>query len=136
MPVQNYLKLRATEPVTLFSCIQVVVKGLVCAGKKIHEVLLDAGNVEVRDIAQKYLQECQLMSDLRHPNITQEQGDVGVTKIRHQLAFLQVLLSNVSNVNIACIKKNLVDLLSSTNKAFDYNLDTRKECDRLSSSQF
>ena len=70
MPVQNYLKLRATEPVTLFSCIQVVVKGLVCAGKKVHEVLLDAGNVDVRDIAQKYLQECQLMSDLRHPNIT------------------------------------------------------------------
>ena len=50
--------------------MQVVVKGLVCAGKKIHELLLDAGNVGVRNITQKYLQECQLMSDLRHPNIT------------------------------------------------------------------
>ena len=61
------LNLRATEPATPLSCIQVVVKG---AGKKIHEVLLDADNVGVRDIAQNYLQECQLMSDLRHPNIT------------------------------------------------------------------
>ena len=45
--------------------------GLVCAGKKIHEILLDVGNVGVRDITAKYVQECQLMSDLRHPNITQ-----------------------------------------------------------------
>ena len=49
---------------------QVEVNGLVCAGKKIHELLLDVGNVGVRDIAAKYVQECQLMSDLRHPNIT------------------------------------------------------------------
>ena len=41
-----------------------------CAGKKIHEILLDVGNVGVREIAAKYVQECQLMSDLRHPNIT------------------------------------------------------------------
>ena len=49
---------------------QVEVNGLVCAGKKIHEILLDVGNIGVRDIAAKYVQECQLMSDLRHPNIT------------------------------------------------------------------
>ena len=49
---------------------QVVVNGLVCAGKKIHEVLLDAGNAGIENIADKYVQECQLMSDLRHPNIT------------------------------------------------------------------
>ena len=44
--------------------------GQVCAGKRIHEVLLDAGNIGVREIALKYVQECQVMSDLRHPNIT------------------------------------------------------------------
>lgn len=44
--------------------------GLLCAGKKIHEILLDVDNMGVRDIAVKYVQECQLMSDLRHPNIT------------------------------------------------------------------
>jgi serine/threonine protein kinase len=46
----------------------------VCAGKKIHEVLLDPGNEGVRDITGRYVQECQLMSDLRHPNITQFLG--------------------------------------------------------------
>ena len=43
---------------------------MICAGKKIHEALLDPGNVGVEDIARKYVQECQLMSDLCHPNIT------------------------------------------------------------------
>ena len=43
---------------------------MICAGKKIHEALLDAGNIGVQEIASKYVQECQLMSDLRHPNIT------------------------------------------------------------------
>ena len=44
--------------------------GLVCAAKKIHEILLDTGNIGVREIAAKYLQECQIMSEIRHPNIT------------------------------------------------------------------
>ena len=33
-------------------------------------VLIDAGNVGMEIVASKYVQECQLMSDLRHPNIT------------------------------------------------------------------
>ena len=53
---------------------QVELNGLVCAGKKIHEILLDVGNVGVQEIATRYVQECQLMSDLRHPNITQFLG--------------------------------------------------------------
>ena len=44
--------------------------GLICAGKKIHDVLIDTANAGVENIAGKYVQECQLMSDLRHPNIT------------------------------------------------------------------
>ena len=45
--------------------------GLLCAAKKIHELLLDAGNVGVREIAAKYVQECEIISNLRHPNATQ-----------------------------------------------------------------
>ena len=45
-----------------------------CAGKKLHEALVEAGNEGVADIVQKYEQECQLMSSLRHPNITQFLG--------------------------------------------------------------
>ena len=47
-----------------------LVKGLPCAGKKIHEPLLDAANAGVEKTIRKYVQECQLMSGLRHPNIT------------------------------------------------------------------
>ena len=50
--------------------MQIEVNGLICAGKKIHEALLDAGNVGIQDMASKYVRECQLMSNLRHPNIT------------------------------------------------------------------
>ena len=50
------------------------VNGLICAGKKVHEAVLDAGNVGVQDMASKYVQEYQLMSDLRHPNINQFLG--------------------------------------------------------------
>ena len=35
--------------------------GLLCAGKRIHEILLDAG---IREIAAKYVQEYQIMSNL------------------------------------------------------------------------
>ena len=44
--------------------------GLLCAGKRLHELLLDADNAGIEKVALKYIQECQLMSDLRHPNIT------------------------------------------------------------------
>ena len=43
---------------------------LICAGKKLHDVLIDTANAGVENVASKYVQECQLMSDLRHPNIT------------------------------------------------------------------
>ena len=39
-----------------------------------HGVLLDAGNAGVENVTDKYLQECQLMSSLRHPNIAQFLG--------------------------------------------------------------
>ena len=50
---------------------QIEVNGMTYyAGEKIHEALLDAGNVGVQEITSKYALEYQLMSDLRHPNIT------------------------------------------------------------------
>ena len=40
------------------------------AGKKLYESLIDIGNEGVDKVTQKFLQECQLMSSLRHPNVT------------------------------------------------------------------
>ena len=45
-----------------------------CAAKRMHELLLDPGNQGVSETIQKYRQECQLMTSLRHPNITQFLG--------------------------------------------------------------
>ena len=49
-------------------------KHLTCAGKRLHEVLIEADNDGVDVVVDRYLQECQLMSSLRHPNITQFLG--------------------------------------------------------------
>ena len=54
--------------------LQVRYRQLVCAGKKLHESLVEAGNDGVDGVVRKYLKECQLMSSLRHPNITQFLG--------------------------------------------------------------
>ena len=54
--------------------MQVKYQHIVCAGKKLHETLLDVENEGVAEMVRRYLQECQLMSSLRHPNITQFLG--------------------------------------------------------------
>ena len=36
--------------------------GLVCAGKRLHEALLEQGNAGVAEVASKYLLECQVTS--------------------------------------------------------------------------
>ena len=38
------------------------VNGLVCAGKRLHEALLEQGNIGVADIGRKFLLECQVTS--------------------------------------------------------------------------
>ena len=53
---------------------QVTYQQLTCAAKKLHEALIDVENQGVAEVVGKYLQECQLMSSLRHPNITQFLG--------------------------------------------------------------
>ena len=46
-------------------------RGLKCAGKKLYRVLYEAG---IGHAAQRYLKECQLLSQTRHPNIVQFLG--------------------------------------------------------------
>ena len=91
--------------------------GLVCAGKKIHEILLDVGNVGVRDITAKYVQECQLMSDLRHPNITQFLGlcflpncQLPVLVMERLDSSLDDLLESVPNIPLPLKRSMLEDI--------------------------
>ena len=40
---------------------EVEVNGLVCAGKRLHDALVEQGNAGVTNITRKYLRECQVM---------------------------------------------------------------------------
>ena len=48
--------------------------GLVCAGKKIHETLINQGNEGAQNMVDKYYEECIRLSQLHHPNIVQFLG--------------------------------------------------------------
>ena len=50
------------------------IPGAVCAAKKIHDILLDSPAAEFRRISTKFVEECELMSTLRHPHIVQFLG--------------------------------------------------------------
>ncbi len=51
------------------------VDGLLCAGKKLHDVLVERGNYGTPNIIlRKFVEECSLLSTLRHPHIVQFLG--------------------------------------------------------------
>ena len=48
--------------------------GLVCAGKKLYDALIDPENHDAQRMVDKYYKACSLLSALRHPNIVQFLG--------------------------------------------------------------
>ncbi len=45
------------------------VHGLLCAGKKLHEILVEADNQGIPNILRRFVKECSLLSDIRHPHV-------------------------------------------------------------------
>ena len=45
--------------------------GIICAGKTLHNSLINVQNEGVENVIRKFVKECQLMGDLRHPHIVQ-----------------------------------------------------------------
>ena len=97
--------------------MQVEVNGLICAGKKIHEILLDTENVGIQEIIEKYVQECQLMSNLRHPNITLFMGvcfvpncQLPVLLMERLDGSLDDLLETIPNIPLAVKQSMLEDV--------------------------
>ena len=75
------------------------------------------GNVGVGNMAEKYLQECQLMSDLRHPNITQFIGvcflpdcQLPVLLMERLEKSLDHLLETIPNIPLALKRSMLEDV--------------------------
>ena len=48
--------------------------GLVCAGKKIYDALVDPENEGAQRMVDRYYSECNLLSELRHPHVVQFLG--------------------------------------------------------------
>ena len=53
---------------------EVEIPGALCAAKKIHDIFLDGRAAEIRRMSTQFVEECQLMSTLRHPHIVQFLG--------------------------------------------------------------
>lgn len=77
------------------------VDGLVCAGKKVHEILIDPREGGSQKQVERYYNECILLSQLRHPNIVQFLGICFLPQSR-----LPVLVTEL-------MQYNLHDLLES-----------------------
>ena len=58
-----------------YGCVEeLCVNELICAGKRMYDTLIDSENEDVDRMIEKYYDECQLLSNLRHPNIVQFLG--------------------------------------------------------------
>ena len=71
---------------------------LLCAGKKLHETLIEEGNEGVADMVERYHQECQIMSSLHHPNITQFLGICFLPGAELPLLVMEQLESNLDDL--------------------------------------
>ena len=56
------------------SVLEFKISGALCAGKKLHDALLDPQNEGLKCMVDKFKRECQLLASLRHPNIVQFLG--------------------------------------------------------------
>ena len=78
--------------------MQVQCRQVVCAGKKLHEALIEAENEDVSEMVHKYLQECQLMASLRHPNITQFLGVCFLPGTRLPILVMELLETSLDDL--------------------------------------
>ncbi len=97
---------------------EVEVDGLICAGKRIHEVLVDVSNEGIQLVAQKYVAECQLMSELRHPHIVlflglcfAEDSSLPILVMERLLMSLDDVLENSPNIPLGLKISMLADVL-------------------------
>jgi serine/threonine protein kinase len=83
----------------VYDCaLQVMHNHVVCAGKKLYDTLIEDGNEGAENMVQKYLQECQLMSSLRHPHITLFLGVCFLPSSRLPLLVMERLDTNLDDL--------------------------------------
>ena len=82
------------------SVMEVNYLGLKCAGKKIHEVLLEQG--ETNYTVRHFEEECRILSTMRHPNIVQFLGVYFNENERVPILVMEFLPMNLTS----CIQKH------------------------------
>ena len=80
--------------------VEVEYMGLKCAGKKIHEILLEQGDTSY--IIQHFNEECRILSRIRHPNIVQFLGVYFEEKMQVPILVMEYLPTNLAS----CIHKH------------------------------
>ena len=69
--------------------------GLKCAGKKIHELLLDQGSASYS--VRRFEEECHLLSEVRHPNVVQFLGVHSQQGVSAPILVMEFLPTNLTS---------------------------------------
>ena len=93
------------------------INGTICAGKRVHEILLEEGNADVQNLVQKYVEECHLLSNMRHPHIVQFIGlcflpdaSLPLLIMERLLTSLDDLLENTPDIPLSLKRSILADV--------------------------
>lgn len=76
---------------------EVVMNGAVCAGKRIHDSLIQPQNVHRDILKKKIVEECHIMSALKHPNVVQFFGLCFFENSKFPVIVMEKLFSNLDS---------------------------------------
>ncbi len=96
------------------SVIEMNLAGTLCAAKKIHDELINLGSpTEVRRLTRKFVEECQLMTTLRHPHIVQFLGIMFTPSSRVPLLLMERL-----HTSLGCLLENVPGIFLAMKRSF------------------
>ena len=99
-----------------------------CAGKKIHEALIDTRNIGTSHLVKKFEQECKIMKELRYPHIVQFMGLCFFDDSKYPMIVMELLDNSVEEWLCSNTKELPISLkftiLQDTAKGLNY-LHTR-----------
>ena len=94
-----------------YGCVEeLCVNGLICAGKRMYDTLIDSENEGADRMIEKYYDECQLLSNLRHPNIVQFLGICFLEAQPTSTANLPVLVMEMLQGSLDDLLENMPDI--------------------------